>query len=436
MIYSALSQEDGVCRYGNNKGFARISSGYQYCGHSSTCRCLKEEMGQKVSATKSKWSNEYHTKVNKKRSDTMMQKYGVSHNLQRLDVISKLKNPKIPADVYALLSDLVWMDNEYNVKKRSLVDIASELNVYYGTVGWYCRKHGFKIRKRTNYSLIEMEIAKFIGDELRINVVLGDWTILGSKEIDILIPSKGIGIEVNGLYWHSYNPSHIKEEYKTRHIDKTATAKEKNVRLMHITDYEWIHNEDIIKSIIRSKMGINTRIYARKCTVQVVPKQDEHIFLDANHLQGYVSSKIAYGLYYDNELVSLMSFGVSRYKKKYDYELLRSCSKGGITVVGGGSRILSAFGMKYVGSLMTYCSLSMSSGNGYLQMGFKHLSNTKPGYFWTDGTIKISRYKSQKSNLAKWLPNFDASKSESMNMFDAGYRRYYDCGNMVFEYAN
>ena len=155
----------------------------------------------------------------------------------------------------------------YVNKKRSLVDIAGELNVYYGTVCEYLKQHNFKIRKKTNYSLTELEISDFL-KTINVSTKTSYWDLLSNKEIDIFIPSKNIAIEVNGLYWHSSGDKNI--ENKNKHLEKTIACENLGVELLHITDYEWINKKEIIKNLLRSKLGLNKKVYARKCVIKIV----------------------------------------------------------------------------------------------------------------------------------------------------------------------
>jgi G:T-mismatch repair DNA endonuclease (very short patch repair protein) len=429
MVYSALHGVTNTCKYGNRKNFVNISQGFVGCGPAAKCACTKENIAKSVTKTKAEYSEEKRAEINSKRDQTMIARFGVAYNSQREDIHHIWKRPKIDAVTFQKLNDKEWLDKEYNTNKRTAVDIAQELDVYYSTVIDYCIKHGFTIRQRTNYSLIELDICRFI-DELGINYEQGDWKTIG-KELDIYIPSHNLAIEVDGLYWHSYHPSSNKVEDKTRHIDKTKLARENGIDLMHVTDFEWTNKTDIIKSMIMSKLGLNQRIFARSCTVDTVQLRDERAFLNRYHIQGYIHSQMSLGLYYQGELISLMSVGKSRFAGTSKYELLRYCTKSGITVVGGGSKLISRIKQTH-GDLMTYCDLSKGSGDSYLAMGFNKIRDTKPGYFWTDGNMVISRFKAQRSQLKKWLKSYDPKLSESENMFAAKYRRFHDCGNRVF----
>ena len=53
------------------------------------------------------------------------------------------------------------------------------------------------------------------------------------------------GIELNGLYWHSYNPMSFPHEdafgkFKVKHLAKTLESSDAGVELMHVTDWEWM----------------------------------------------------------------------------------------------------------------------------------------------------------------------------------------------------
>ena len=429
MVYSALHGSDNHCQHGNKKKFVNITNGFSGCGPAASCRCTRENISNSVKLVKDSYSSAQRQAINNKRSETMLSRFGVMYNSQREDIHHLWKRPKIKPEAYDKLTDHAWMHDQYMIKKRSAVDIADELSVYYSTVIDYCLRHGFQIRQRSNYSLVELSVARWL-DELGISYVQGDWKTIG-KELDIYIPSAHLAIEINGLYWHSWHPNSLKIEDKTRHLDKTKLAAQQGIDLMHITDLEWSDKTGIIKSMLRSKLGLNQRINARDCAVLTVDSKLERRFLNEHHIQGYVPSKLAIGLFDGDDLLSIMSVGKSRFNSIAENEILRFCSKPGITIVGGGSRLTHAI-KKTHPSLMTYCDLSKGNGRGYELMGFQHVRDTNPGYFWTNGDLVISRFKSQRTQLSRWLQGYDPLKSESENMFAAGYRRFHDCGNRIF----
>lgn len=427
-IRSAVFQETNLCKYGNQMHIKRFNAGFVGCGASSKCACTRERISTSVAIAKSKTTSKQKEIANSKRAVSMIEKYGVAHNLQRADVMAKITQPKIPQPTHSMLSDKVWLKGEYVSKQRSLVDIGSELNVYYGTVGDYCRRHGFNIRQRSQYSLVELDVSNYI-KSLGLEVVTNDRTSLGGLEIDILIPRINLGIEVNGLYWHSYHPAAGKEHiYK--HQQKTDIAESKGITLLQITDWQWYNKPDIVKGIIGSKLMMNDRVHARKCVIREVTTADARVFFNSTHLSGFAASSNYYGLYVGNELIQCIATSPNRFKRDNSIEIVRFATKPGITVVGGLSKLI-----KHVGPtrITTYCDRDISTAAAYKTVGFTEVARTKPGYFWTDGTHVISRQRAQKRNMGKWLSNYDPAQSESVNMFNNHYRRYWNAGNIYLE---
>lgn len=412
--------------------FIERSSFSEFC--SKECSSKDPLLSQKRKHACSKVNKE---SANEKRRSTMLERYGVPYNSQRDDVKSILSESKLKCKNPAALEKLQsfeWMHENYIIKQRSLVDIAKELDVYYGTVGDYCtRVHKFVVRQRTNYSLHENEIGEFI------NSIGFSWysdrSILEGYEIDLYIDSMKFGIELDGVYWHSYNRFETKEE-KHKHLSKTTKAIEKGVKLFHVFDSEWIEKRLIVESMIKAKLGLNSKINARKCIIDLVDKKETCTFLNENHIQGYVNSKLNLGLFYNNELVMIMTFGSPRFNKKYDWELIRLASKRGVTVVGGSSKLFSHFKKTTTieKGVICYSDRRFGEGDVYLNLGFTKMQPTGPGYYWTDGNVVWSRTRFQKNKLNKLLVDFDPSKSEAENMFDNNYRRLWDCGVNVYSY--
>lgn len=259
-------------------------------------------------------------------------------------------------------------------------------------------------------------------------------SILGGKEIDIFMPKYNIGIECDGLRWH--NELYRDKDY---HLSKTNECKEHGVRLIHIFEDEWAKNSEIWKSMFRNMFGlIESKIYARKCEVREVSPKDCRQFLDNNHIQGYSNSKINYGLYYNDELVSLMTFGMPRINmggKKEDghYELVRFCNKLNTNVIGGASKLFKHFiKMNNPTEIVSYSDKRWSLGNLYQVLGFKHTHDSKPNYFYVYNMDRLNRFRFRKSVLVN--EGFDKDKSEHEIMLDRGIYRIYDCGTMVWKW--
>lgn len=253
-------------------------------------------------------------------------------------------------------------------------------------------------------------------------------TVLSGKELDLYSEKHKLAIEVNGVYWHS-----DKFMNKNYHLNKTKECDKLGITLLQFWDYEIIKKFDIVKSMISSRLGLNKKIYARKCVIKEVSSKESKQFQNDNHIQGYTNAKINYGLYYNDELVALMTFLKSRFDKKYDFELIRYCNKLNLTIVGVASKLLKHFQRNYKGSVVSYCNKRYSNGNLYRQLGFSHKSSSVPNYWYSNGLNLLSRYECQKHKLKDVLKNFDENLSERDNMLNNRCYRVYDCGNDKFE---
>lgn len=70
------------------------------------------------------------------------------------------------------------------------------------------------------------------------------------KEIDCYLPNLGLGIEFNGLYWHSLEQKEL--EY---HLKKWINAREKGIRLITIWEDDWRDRKDWCKEFIKNQLS-------------------------------------------------------------------------------------------------------------------------------------------------------------------------------------
>lgn len=144
-----------------------------------------------------------------------------------------------------------------------------------------------------NRSKMEVEIAEFVKQYCD-DVIESDRTIIAPKELDIYIPSKQLAIEFDGSYWHT-NQQLKDSNY---HLNKTIQCEEKGIHLLHIFEDEWLFKKDVVKSIIKSNIGIYDKvIQSNQCSVTEC-NIDESItsFFDNNSLIGYVDSNVCISL--------------------------------------------------------------------------------------------------------------------------------------------
>ena len=248
-------------------------------------------------------------------------------------------------------------------------------------------------------------------------------------EIDIFIPSLNIGFEYNGLYWHSdiYRDNNY-------HKEKTEFFRQQGIQIYHIWEDDWRKNPQIIKSRILSLLNVNCKkVYARKTEIKLVSNELSKQFLIENHLQGNVNAPIRIGLFYENELISLMTFGKKRGIFKNtgikSYELYRFCNKLNYIVIGGASKIFNKFVSEYLNNsdeIITFSDNSWGVGNVYKMIGFEFIKNTVPGYYYIENGNRVFRFKYRKSELVKL--GYDKNKTENEITKEMGLLRVYDCG--------
>ena len=311
-------------------------------------------------------------------------------------------------------------------------------------------KHKFDILNPNKLIIhkTQTQIYEFVREQTNTEVFMDDRKLISPKELDIVVPELKFAIEYDGLLYHSFGYStqakwdtwQSESNEKFNHIIKTNLCEEQGIQLFHIFENEWLdpNKREIWKSMILNKIGRSKKVYARKTEIQEVQERDKNEFLNTNHIQGTCSSRIDLGLIHENELVALMTFGKSRFNKKYEYELLRFCNKRGYSVIGGASKIFKYFLKEYKPeSIISYANRRWSQGNLYENLGFSCVGSTDPNYFYfhEDGLLH-SRQKFQKHMLKDLLQAYDPSLTESQNMYNNGYRKIYDCGNLIYEYNN
>lgn len=361
--------------------------------------------------------------ANEKRARTNLEKYGKAYNSQRdevKEIISRVQTERQLPETARLLLDKRWLVKEY--ENKTATQISNELKCYYGTVIYYLRKYGCEIRQHCNVSVAEKEIAEFL-DMYNITYSCSDRKIIAPYELDIIIPENKIAIEHHGLYWH--------KEDDIKHKKKYDLCLENGYTCLQFFEDEWKHKQEICKSIILSKLSIyKDKIYAKNTQIKQIDNYLAKSFLDENHIQGYAIGK-HYGLFYNQELVCMITVGKSRFEKNKT-ELIRLCTKKYTLVVGGLSKLLKN---AVEGEIISYCDKRFSTGKTYESIGGKKILETEPNYFWVDkaSLIRISRFITQKHKLKDLLKEkFDDSLSENENMINAGYSKIYDCGNIKY----
>ena len=363
----------------------------------------------------------YHNSA--KMQETNLLRYGVAWASQSPDVIRKMQETK--TKTCPELRDRNWLMTENRTK--TVTQIAQELGVAYRTVYLWFGTHQLDINFfQPHYGAQQQEVLEFVESLGILDIRGNDRTVIKPKELDLYLPAHRLGIEFNGMFWHAND--------RLRHHQKRLLCHAQGIRLLQIWDVEWITARPIVESIIRAALGRSTVCMARRCEVRDLDQSTYRAFLDLHHLQGWVGSPIRRGLWYQGELLSVMGVGKPRFGQRTSHELLRFATAQNRTITGGFNKLLLAIRRAHpeIHSLITYADLRYFTGQIYQNNGFVFSHHTPPGYvYYKQGLVK-SRFQFQKRQLARWLPGFDPSRSESENAQIAGWVKVWDCGQAVF----
>jgi len=234
--------------------------------------------------------------------------------------------------------------------------------------------------------------------------------------------------EINPSIFHNSTFSPVgNPKDRNYHKNKSNTARNHGFRCIHIWD--WDNMDKIVSLFLLQK----ERIFARDCEIKEVAKEDAVSFVNEYHLQGYAKDEIRIGLFYKNNLISIMTFGKPRYNSNYQYELVRYCTSKNI--VGGAEKLFKYFVKTYnPQSMVSYCDLSKFDGDVYKELGFTSNGKPNPSKHWvslknnmhiTDNLLR------QKGFDKLFKTNHGKGTSNEELMLRHGFIEVYDCGQMT-----
>lgn len=157
----------------------------------------------------------------------------------------------------------------------------------------------------------------------------------------------------------------------------------------------WVRRNIQLKSRLHSLLKLNNKVHARLCQVKAIDKPTAELFLQENHMLGYLKSASKFGLFCDNELIAVATFSAGRKMRRLEenersYELIAFASKNFHTIVGGLDKLLKHFiRVKNPADIMTYVDIEQGSIHAYEKLGFKLIAVTEPNIFYLHDGIRI-----------------------------------------------
>ena len=262
-------------------------------------------------------------------------------------------------------------------------------------------------------------------------------TLLEGKEIDIYLHNLKLGIEYNGLRWHS-------EEFgkdHRYHLNKLNECNEQGIRLIQIFEDEWLNHREICESKLKQICGLNTnsKIYGRKCEIHEITNKDiAYEFLDKNHIQGRTGFTVGLGAYHKGKLVGVMTF---KKEKEGYWDLNRFATDINYQCIGIGGKLFKYFirnyGYQEIKSFADRRWTTDPTNNLYTKLGFEFDSYVPPSYWYYNPKIsKIERFhkfgfRKQHLHNQYGLP---LTMTEREMTESLGYTRIWDCGLIKYIY--
>ena len=360
-------------------------------------------------------SPQIQSKIRKKLLDTTGAPYVNQQHIQHLEIWNDAQRFEQFLDSYTIKPTVRTLMEYFNVSDVSIGIHARVFNVVK------------KIDFRPTHSHYEDEIINVLKCWGINNIQNNNKSLLHGREIDIYLPDYNFGIEFNGNYWHS---DYFYKDHNGRslhHQQKSLLAESKGVFLFHIFEYEWLNpttKSNILNRLYAILGKNNIKIPARKCKIQMISKKQKKEFLNKYHIQGNDHSTLDYGLFYQDELVSCMTF-VHPKNNKYTWELSRFCNKHNYVVQGGASKLFKHFvdTLKSGDTISSYNDITKTNGKIYEILGFECKSINQPNYVWINFNTNDIRTRYQ-----------EQAAGEVKRMQEQNYHRLCDCGTKTWVY--
>lgn len=273
-------------------------------------------------------------------------------------------------------------------------------------------------------SVAEKQIKKILASK-GLTVIESDRKTLKGREIDLLVPDLFIGIEFNGVYWHTEDNG----KDSLYHYKKYKDAKDNGITLIQIWEDDWNSKQDVVVELLLNKIGKSnrSRVFARNTVIKEIDSESAKAFLEKFHIQGWSRSTHYIAAINNGEIVAVCSFKKAKNKS---YEITRFATS--VQLLGGFSKIIKHFEKNYdYSSIYTFSDNSISKGELYANNGFVFDKEIVPDYsYLVKGkrehkfNYRLKRFKQDTSLI--YLENTSERELAKLN----GLSRIWDSGKI------
>ena len=214
-------------------------------------------------------------------------------------------------------------------------------------------------------------------------------------EIDFYLKDYNLCFEIDDVDSHNIGCKDI-----NYHYNKTVQCLQKYIRLIHLWEWElnesnWFKTSQWIFNLLnQSKIQLNI-FNDDNYDIRKVNKETELDFLNTYSMIPYQESNICIGIYYNNELIEILSFK--------DNILVSLCVKFDYELIEGTKEVIQSYiNHNHLSNIITYVDLSKFTGKSLENIGFKLIGYEEP--------IQISE-----------------------NPNDGKFKQIYNCGHNIYE---
>lgn len=180
---------------------------------------IKDKVNKFIEENKEK-HNYYVNKSVKKRKENTLEKYKKLNIISLNNGIYQIKCEK--NHIYEISTNLLYLRTKYQTEPCTICnDICSGVSGY------------------------EIQVRKYIESVYNKDIIFNSKKIIKPYELDIFLPNLNIAFEFNGKYWHD-------KKDKNYHYNKSKLSCDKNIRLFHIWENDWLKNREFIKKWIHN----------------------------------------------------------------------------------------------------------------------------------------------------------------------------------------